>query len=39
LFERLWRDTQCGEVLRELLADRGFEFPVERASSLLFSIG
>jgi len=31
LFERLWRDTQCGEVLRELLADRGFEFPVERA--------
>jgi hypothetical protein len=31
LFERLWRDTQCGEVLNELLADRGFGFPVERA--------
>jgi hypothetical protein len=31
LFERLWRDTGCGEVLHELLADRGFEFPVERA--------
>ncbi|HZC96642.1 MAG TPA: transposase, partial [Bradyrhizobium sp.] len=31
LFERLWRDTGCGEVLQELLADRGFEFPVERA--------
>jgi hypothetical protein len=31
LFERLWRDSGCGEVLHELLADRGFEFPVERA--------
>ena len=31
LFERLWRDTRCGEVVAELLADRGFEFPVERA--------
>ena len=31
LFERLWRDTECGEVLQELLADRGFEFSVERA--------
>jgi hypothetical protein len=31
LFERLWRDTGCREVLHELLADRGFEFPVERA--------
>jgi hypothetical protein len=31
LFERLWRDTQCGEVLHDLLADREFEFPVERA--------
>jgi Transposase DDE domain len=31
LFERLWRDTQCGAVLHELLADRGFAFPVERA--------
>jgi hypothetical protein len=30
-FERLWRDTGCGEVLQELLADRGFEFRVERA--------
>ena len=31
LFERLWRDTGCREVLHELLTDRGFEFPVERA--------
>jgi hypothetical protein len=31
LFERLWRDTRCHEVVAELLADRGFEFPVERA--------
>ncbi len=31
LFERLWRDTQCREVLQELLVHRGFEFPVERA--------
>jgi len=31
LFERLWRDTQCGAVLQELLADRGFAFSVERA--------
>jgi len=31
LFERLWRDSGCGEVLHELLADRGFEFSVERA--------
>jgi hypothetical protein len=31
LFERLWRDTQCREVLHELLVQRGFEFPVERA--------
>ena len=31
LFERLWRDTQCREVLQELLVQRGFEFPVERA--------
>ena len=31
LFERLWRDTQCGTVLQELLAERGFAFPVERA--------
>ena len=31
LFERLWRDTGCGAVLQELLADRGFAFSVERA--------
>jgi hypothetical protein len=31
LFERLWRDTQCRAVVDELLAGRGFEFPVERA--------
>jgi hypothetical protein len=31
LFERLWRNTRCREVVEELLADRGFEFPVERA--------
>jgi Transposase DDE domain len=31
LFERLWRDTACGAVLHELLADRDFSFPVERA--------
>ena len=31
LFERLWRDTRCREVVEELLADRGFEFPVEPA--------
>jgi len=31
LFERLWRDTGCREVLQKLLADRGFGFPVERA--------
>jgi hypothetical protein len=31
LFERLWRDTACGAVLHELLADRDFAFAVERA--------
>jgi hypothetical protein len=31
LFERLWRDTGCGDVLNELLAGRGFGFAVERA--------
>jgi Transposase DDE domain len=31
LFERLWRETRCRDVLDELLAARGFEFPVERA--------
>jgi DDE family transposase len=31
LFERLWRDSGCAAVLQELLAPRGFGFPVERA--------
>ena len=31
LFERLWRDAHCDAVLQELLADRDFAFPVERA--------
>jgi Transposase DDE domain len=31
LFERLWRETQCRDALEELLAGRGFDFPVERA--------
>jgi hypothetical protein len=31
LFERLWRDTQCGDVLNELLTERGFGFAIERA--------
>jgi len=31
IFERLWQQTGCREVLRELLAERRFEFPVERA--------
>src|SRR3954451_24071881 len=31
LFERLWEETGCQAVIRELLADRGFEFNVERA--------
>jgi len=31
IFERLWRDTGCGEVIRRLLNDRQFEFAVERA--------
>jgi len=31
LFERLWRDTGCGAVLHELLGDRDYAFPVERA--------
>jgi len=33
IFERLWRDTQCGAVLTELLAERDFDVPLERASS------
>jgi hypothetical protein len=31
VFERLWRQTGCAEVVADLLADRRFEFPVERA--------
>jgi hypothetical protein len=31
VFERLWHETGCHDVLRERLADRRFEFPVERA--------
>ena len=31
LFERLWGETGCQEVIRDLLAGRGFGFEVERA--------
>ena len=31
VFERLWRDTGCQAVVQDLLRDRRFEFPVERA--------
>lgn len=31
IFERLWQQTGCAEVIEELLVDRRFEFPVERA--------
>jgi len=31
LFERLWRDSFCRSVIGDLLANRKFEFPVERA--------
>jgi transposase len=31
VFEKLWRETGCQEVILELLRDRRFEFPVERA--------
>lgn len=31
LFGRLWEETGCHTVLEDLLATRGFEFPVERA--------
>jgi hypothetical protein len=31
VFERLWQETGCAAVLNELLAQRHFEFPVERA--------
>jgi hypothetical protein len=30
-FGRLWQETGCAAVITELLARRGFEFPVERA--------
>jgi Transposase DDE domain len=31
IFERLWQETGCQQVLRDLLASRHFEFSVERA--------
>src|SRR5262249_18337409 len=31
VFERLWQQTGCPAVLHESLADRRFEFPLERA--------
>jgi Transposase DDE domain len=31
VFERLWRDSGCQAVVEQLLAERRFEFPVERA--------
>jgi len=31
VFERLWQETGCSQVIGELLAERHFEFPVERA--------
>src|ERR1700685_475094 len=31
LFERLWQETGCGRVIEQLLAERKFEFLVERA--------
>jgi hypothetical protein len=31
LFERLWPDSGCSEVVQDLLRGRGFEFAVERA--------
>src|SRR5258708_13876742 len=31
IFERLWQETGCRQVIGELLAQRHFEFPVERA--------
>jgi hypothetical protein len=34
IFERLWRESGCAEVLTQLLARRRFEFPVERAAFL-----
>jgi transposase len=34
IFERLWRELGCGEVLASLLEDRSFGFSVERATFL-----
>jgi len=31
IFERLWQETGCRQVIEELLCDRHFEFSVERA--------
>lgn len=31
IFERLWRETGCQSVIEQLLSERKFEFPVERA--------
>jgi hypothetical protein len=31
VFGRLWEETGCRTVLEDLLGERGFEFPVERA--------
>ncbi|MEW5980146.1 MAG: IS1634 family transposase [Acidobacteriota bacterium] len=31
VFERLWRETGCREVMEKLLSGRRFDFPVERA--------
>lgn len=31
VFERLWQQTGCAEVIGELLRERNFSFPVERA--------
>jgi len=31
VFGRLWRDIGCGAVIDDALAERAFEFPVERA--------
>lgn len=31
VFEKLWRETGCRAIVEELLCERRFEFPVERA--------
>jgi hypothetical protein len=31
IFDRLWRETGCQAVVEDLVAERGFGFPVERA--------